>query len=61
MNSRGYEYIKYKQEDCEHKETTTVSLDVAYYIACLDCGKQFSESEWVDRQLDDTGVDGGGL
>ena len=24
-----------------------VSLDVAYYIECKDCGKQFSEQEYA--------------
>lgn len=32
---------------CIHKNTTIVSIEEGYYIACVDCEEQFSESEWA--------------
>lgn len=33
---------------CDHLNTTRVSSDLPDYIECLDCHKQFTESEWID-------------
>ncbi len=39
---------------CKHKNTTVVSLDVAYYIECLDCHEQYDESDWdTQKAIDD--------
>lgn len=35
---------------CEHKHTTLISTDVAYWIECLDCHSQWDESQEVDRE-----------